>query len=72
MASTDSAQAAYAEKLNRIVSTIHRNLDQYGKAGAATSKVVERNAVAIVTEQRACHIIRFDTNGVVIAIGAVA
>ena len=66
-----TAEIAYTEKLNRIVAGIHRNLDQYGKAGAATKTVVERNAVAIVMEQRACHVIRFDTNGVVISIGAV-
>lgn len=68
--STDTAQAAYTAKLNTIVALISRNLDRYGKAGAATKTVVERNAIAIVIEQRACDIIRFDTNGVLLSLRA--
>ena len=66
---TTTQQAAYRERLDRIAGEIHLNLDRYGKAGADTSTICGRHAVAIVMRARTCRIIRFDTNGVVIALG---
>jgi hypothetical protein len=67
--STATQQVAYQKRLDRIAGEIHFNLDRYGKAGADTRTVCGRHAVAIVTQARTCRIIRFDTNGVVIALG---
>jgi hypothetical protein len=62
-------QADYHDQLQSIVRTIHGNLDRYGKAGCATTKVVERQAIAVVIAQRSgVFVMSFDTNGLILSL----
>jgi hypothetical protein len=67
---TAEQQERFTARMKAIATTIHGNLDRYGKAGCATAKVVERQAIALVISQRSnLFVSHFDTNGLMLQVG---